>query len=129
MMTEDVTDDIFADAVAGLDQARAHLRREPTPGLVLHVPAGVDVAAIRRATGLSQPVFATSIGVRVDTLRQWEQGRRQPQGPARVLLAMLAKNPCVVAETLGRHNKRASGVAGLNESRPTAGRGSRRGEG
>lgn len=60
----------------------------------------IDVAAIRRNTGLSQTAFALRIGVPVGTIRNWEQGHRHPQGPARVLLALLERNPRIVEETL-----------------------------
>lgn len=98
----DVTDDVFGDIVAGLGQAAAQARGELVPGMVVHVPAAIDVAAIRRRTGKAQPAFAASIGVPVGTLRQWETRRRQPRGAALVLLAMIAKNPRLVEETLGR---------------------------
>ena len=58
----------------------------------------ISVAAIRRRTGLSQSAFAASIGVPEGTLINWEQCRRQPPGPAKVLLALLAKKPNLVAE-------------------------------
>ncbi len=58
----------------------------------------VDVTAIRQRTGLSQRDFAASIGVPDGTLVNWEQDRRQPSGPAKVLLALLAKKPNVVME-------------------------------
>lgn len=90
-----------ADSVMrGLDEALAWARGEDVPGLVVHIPEDIDAAAIRKTAGLSQPKFAERIGVSLATLRQWEQGRRVPTGPARVLLAMLAKNPRVVEETL-----------------------------
>jgi DNA-binding transcriptional regulator YiaG len=57
-----------------------------------------DVAAIRKKAGLSQSTFADSIGVSEGTIRNWEQGRRQPSGPAKVLLALLARRPNLVAE-------------------------------
>jgi putative transcriptional regulator len=47
-----------------------------------------------------QTAFAKQIGVSVATLRNWEQGRRRPDGPARVLLALLAKDPDIVRRTL-----------------------------
>jgi putative transcriptional regulator len=50
---------------------------------------------------LTQSAFSRRIGVSTATLRNWEQGRRAPDGPARVLLAMLDRNPHVVEETLG----------------------------
>ena len=49
---------------------------------------------------MSQAAFASEIGVSVATLRNWEQGRRMPDGPARVLLTMLSKDPGVVRRTL-----------------------------
>ena len=86
----------------GLREAAAHARGAKVPGLKVHVPRTVDVYAIRRRTGLSQEVFSRRIGVSPGTLRNWEQGRRAPDGPARVLLAMLARNPTIVEETLGQ---------------------------
>ena len=62
----------------------------------------IDVSAIRRKTGLSQAAFSARIGVSAGTLRNWEQGRRSPEGAARVLLAMLARNPRIVEDTLGK---------------------------
>ena len=59
-----------------------------------------DVQAIRAGTGLSQAEFARSIGVKKATLLNWEHGRRKPEGPARVLLAMIAKDPAIVDRTL-----------------------------
>ena len=94
--------DIFARTMSALQEAEAHAKGEPTPGVIVHVPETVDVAGIRKRTGKAQPAFAASIGVPVTTLRQWERHRRQPQGPARVLLALLEKNPRLVEETLGQ---------------------------
>ncbi len=84
----------------GLKEALAHARGEDVPGLIVHVPAAIDVSAVRHRTGLSQAAFSRRIGVSPATLRNWEQGRRNPDGPARVLLAMLARNPRIVEETL-----------------------------
>jgi len=60
-----------------------------------------EVPAIRARTGLSQAEFARSIGVKKATLLNWEQGRRKPDGPARVLLALIAKDPGIVQRVLG----------------------------
>lgn len=92
----------LADRVlAGLAEAVAHARGQDVPGMVVHVPATLDVAAIRAKTTLSQPAFASSVGVSLGTLRQWEQRRRNPEGPARVLLAMVDQRPRIVMEVLG----------------------------
>jgi putative transcriptional regulator len=74
--------------------------RLSVPHLPFQVPEAINVAAIRRKTGLSQTAFASRIGIPVATLRNWEQGHREPQGPARVLLALLDRNPKIVEETL-----------------------------
>ena len=59
-----------------------------------------DVQAVRAKLGASQSEFALMIGVSVATLRNWEQGRRTPDGPALALLRVAAKNPRAVAEAL-----------------------------
>ena len=60
-----------------------------------------EVPGIRARTGLSQAEFARSIGVKKATLVNWEQGRRKPDGPARVLLALIAREPGIVRRVLG----------------------------
>lgn len=85
----------------GLSQALAHARGDDV-GAVVHqvrVPEP-DVVAIRAKSGLSQREFARSIGVAVGTLQGWEQGRRRPEGPARVLLALIEKRPAIVQDEL-----------------------------
>ena len=93
--------DPYDRIMEGMEEALRHARGEPVSGLVVHhAPEPIDVAAIRSGTGLSQDRFARSIGVSPKTLRNWEQGRRSPQGPARVLLALVAKRPSVVQDLL-----------------------------
>ena len=87
--------------IQGLREAAAHARGEPVAGLRLHIPRAVNVSAVRRRTGLSQAAFSRRIGVSPGTLRNWEQGRRMPEGPSRVLLALLDRNPRIVEDTLG----------------------------
>jgi putative transcriptional regulator len=59
-----------------------------------------DVAAIRREYGLSQEQFASLLGISVRTLQNWEQGRREPHGPAKVLLRVAARHPEAVLDTV-----------------------------
>ncbi|WP_096703904.1 helix-turn-helix domain-containing protein [Magnetospirillum sp. 15-1] len=95
-----MTDHAADRIMQGLSEALAHAKGEMIPDLAPHIPAQVDVSAIRRRTGLSQAAFSRRIGVSPTTLRNWEQGRCSPKGPARVLLAMLDRNPRIVEETL-----------------------------
>lgn len=67
-----------------------------------------DVKAVRAGLAQTQEEFALMIGVSVATLRNWEQGRRQPEGPALALLRVTAKNPKAVAEALHRGTKRTA---------------------
>jgi putative transcriptional regulator len=94
--------DAFSRIMDGLDEAVRHASGEDVPELVVHVPASLDVAKIRERTALSQPAFARTVGVSVATLRQWEQRRRCPEGPARVLLALVERDPNIVLDMLGR---------------------------
>jgi putative transcriptional regulator len=55
---------------------------------------------VRRRVGLSQVAFAKRIGVSVDTVRNWEQGKRAPQGPARALLRIIDRAPEVALSAL-----------------------------
>ena len=62
----------------------------------------VDVRAVRSLTGLSQAKFAELLGIELATLRNWEQGRRAPTGPARALLRAIRNNPVEVVKALAR---------------------------
>ena len=59
-----------------------------------------DVRAVRRKLRLSQSQFAAKFGFQAATLKNWEQGRTRPDGPARVLLAVIAKHPDAVEDVL-----------------------------
>ena len=67
-----------------------------------------DVRKIREKLHKSQSEFAQMIGVSVGTLQNWEQGRRQPEGPARALLVVAAKAPNVVAKALAEAARRSA---------------------
>lgn len=62
------------------------------------VVAVSPVAEVRMKSGLSQSRFAALLGVSVRTLQEWEQGRRQPSGAAKTLIAIARKRPEVLAE-------------------------------
>lgn len=61
---------------------------------------GKDVAALRKFVGLSQREFASALGISVHTLRNWEQDRRSPEGPALALLRIAARHPRIIRENV-----------------------------
>ena len=89
----------FESIKAGLAQAIAHARGEAVAARI-HYPKAIDVKAIRAQVGMSQTEFASSFGISVGTLRHWERGDREPHGPARVLLHVVAKQPKAVLSAL-----------------------------
>jgi putative transcriptional regulator len=89
----------FGDLVKSVRQAGQIRRRKMRPSRVTTFKAA-DVRAIRDSLGKSQTEFAMMIGVSVATLRNWEQGRRVPDGPAQALLRVAAQNPEAVASAL-----------------------------
>ena len=62
--------------------------------------SGDDVAALRNFIGLTQAEFARAMGISVHTLRNWEQGKRTPEGPAIALLRIAARHPRIIRENL-----------------------------
>jgi putative transcriptional regulator len=75
----------------------ARLRRRLMRG---RFESGEDIAALRRFVRLTQTEFARAIGISVHALRNWEQGRRQPEGPAIALLRIAARHPRIIRENL-----------------------------
>ncbi len=64
------------------------------------VRSGKDVAALRRFVGMTQEEFARAAGISVDTLQNWEQGRRRPHGTAVALIRIVARDPRVLRRNL-----------------------------
>ena len=92
---------------AGLHEAIAVARGEAEPAR-LHVPAELDVKAIRAKTGLSQESFAYSFGFTLEQIRSWEQGRARPLGGVRAYLLMIDSDHEGVAKILGTTRKRVA---------------------
>jgi putative transcriptional regulator len=89
----------FEELLAGIRQA-GEIRRGKRPPSRAMTFQPADVQAARVRLGASQAQFALMIGVSVATLRNWEQGRRTPDGPARALLRVASRNPRAVVEAL-----------------------------
>jgi len=85
---------------------RRHARRERWLRGKADLPRGamadaeLDVRAVRALTKLSQAKFAELLSIELSTLRNWEQGRRAPTGPARALLRAIRRNPVAVIKAL-----------------------------
>lgn len=97
--------DAFRELMASVRQAGRLRRGRQRPSRVTTFKPA-DVKAVRRRLKASQTEFASMIGVSVATLRNWEQGRRVPDGPALALLRVASRNPAAVAEAL--HDWRAA---------------------
>lgn len=91
---------LFDSIKQGLNEAIQHQTGEQLNAKV-HTIEALDVKAIRSQTGLTQESFAARFGVSLGTLRHWERGDRQPHGPARVLLQVIARDPEAVLKALG----------------------------
>jgi putative transcriptional regulator len=87
----ELTEEQFARAIP------ARMRRRLVRG---EFESGGDIAALRRFVGLTQMRFAQAMGISVHTLRNWEQGRRRPEGPAIALLRIAARHPRIIRENI-----------------------------
>ena len=90
--------------IASVKQAIAWAEGKDVPVHVTVVEVNrapaIDVRSVRRKLGLSQSQFAARFGFKPATVRNWEQGRTQPDGPSRVLLAVIAHHPDAVEDAL-----------------------------
>ena len=89
----------FEELIESVREMKAIMRGEENPARVFEFKEP-DVAALRARFGASQREFAELIGISARTLQEWEQGRRKPQGPARVLLLVADKDPRAIIEAV-----------------------------
>jgi len=90
-------DELFQELLESVKQGAAIMKDELQPSRTFEFPE-TEVHALREKFGLSQDKFASLVGISVGTLRNWEQGRRKPEGPARVLLRVAALHPEALLE-------------------------------
>ena len=89
------------EIITSLKEAIAWAGGENLPVRVTQIKVPkTDVRAVRRKLRLSQSQFAAKFGFQPATLKYWEQGRTKPDGPARVLLAVIACHPEAVEDAL-----------------------------
>ncbi|HEU0298109.1 MAG TPA: helix-turn-helix domain-containing protein [Longimicrobium sp.] len=94
-------DDLFNELLESVRQGGAIIRGDLPPSRTFHF-ADEDVKELRERMKLSQPRFAAMLGISLGTLRNWEQGRRKPEGPARALLRVASVHPEAVLDALSR---------------------------
>jgi putative transcriptional regulator len=94
-----MNDDTIPELPDG-DFARAMPRRQRERLMRGKFETGADVVALRQFIGLSQTAFASALGISVATLRNWEQDRRKPDGPALALLRIVARHPRILHEAM-----------------------------
>lgn len=85
-------DELFNELLQSVEQMDEIVKGERQPGRERFV-AATRLKHIRQQVNLTQQKFAKVIGVEVTTLRNWEQGRREPTGPAKVLIKLIEQNP------------------------------------
>ncbi|KHA73772.1 NadS family protein [Pseudomonas fluorescens] len=89
----------FDELMESVQEMDEILRGERKPSREFYVDA-LQVKEIRKATGMTQAKFAALIDVQLGTLRNWEQGRRVPTGPAKALLKAIHNDPVHVLNAL-----------------------------
>lgn len=92
-------DELFTELVASIREGGAILRGEFPASRTFDIQPP-EIKEIRDGFSLTQEQFAALLGISVRTLRNWEQGRRVPEGPARVLLQVAAKHPEAVLDVV-----------------------------
>ena len=90
--------ELFDELLESVKQAKAIEKGERKPARTFKIDPQNDIAKVRGKLGLSQSKFAAILGISADTLQNWEQGRREPTGPAKVLLRIALKHPKLLME-------------------------------
>jgi len=109
--------DLFDELLESVKEMKAIQAGRLRPSRVTHSrdllgADSPDVAALRARFKLSQAKFAALLSISVDTLQNWEQGRRTPEGPAKVLLRVAASHPDVLlAVSASPRNRNGRSVA------------------
>jgi putative transcriptional regulator len=93
-------DELLQELLESVKQGAAIMKGTMRPSRKFEFPQ-TEVRALRKQFGLSQDKFAHLVGISVGTLRNWEQGRRKPEGPARVLLRIASMHPEALLDIAG----------------------------
>lgn len=101
-----MNDELFKELLESVKQGAAIMKGSMQPSRSFEFPE-TEVRALREQFGLSQDKFAHLVGISVGTLRNWEQGRRKPEGPARVLLQVVSRHPEILLDIAGEQASNA----------------------
>lgn len=107
---------LFTELLESIREGGAILQGQKKPSRVF-VVGEPDVRVLREGYGLSQAKFASLMGISVATLRNWEQGRRSPEGSARVLLRVVAKHPEAVLDVVAHDRASDTGLQRAHSAR------------
>ena len=99
-------DELFKEFLESVKQGASIIKDTMQPSRSFEFPE-TEVRALREKFGLSQDKFAHFVGISVGTLRNWEQGRRKPEGPACVLLQIASSHPEAFIDIGGEQPQRA----------------------
>lgn len=92
-------EETFDELLASVREGASILRGEHVPSRSFEV-SRQDIKSVRERMNLSQRQFALLLGVSVNTLQNWEQGRRKPHGAAKVLLRVAERHPDILLDIL-----------------------------
>ncbi len=98
-----MNDELFTELIASVKEGGEILKGIKEPARSFNFNA-LDIKHIRDGYKLTQKEFAALLGISVRTLRNWEQGRRSPEGPAMVLLRVAEKHPEAVLDAVRPRN-------------------------
>jgi putative transcriptional regulator len=101
-----MNDELFQELLASVKQGAEIMKGTMQPSRSFEF-SETEVRALREQFGLSQDKFADLVGISVGTLRNWEQGRRKSEGPARVLLRIASRHPEALLD-IGREQPKRS---------------------
>ncbi len=93
--------ELFEELLKSVKEAADIERGSAGSSRTVEIKTANNVAATRARLGISQTKFAQLLGISENTLQNWEQGRRKPTGPAKVLLKVAARHPRILLETVG----------------------------
>lgn len=93
-------EELFQELLQSVSEMKAIRSGKAKPARTFTFDDPVDVAQVRGRLGVTQPMFARLLGISEKTLQNWEQGRRKPTGPAKVLLKVADRHPKLLLETV-----------------------------